>query len=64
MKNLLAQTYAMTGEHDAALQLIEELVHAPADNPLTLHDLRFAPWWKPLWNEPRFQALLRQEQRP
>jgi tetratricopeptide (TPR) repeat protein len=60
----LAEIYSVTGEHKAALDLIDELLKEPAGYPLTLHELRFAPWWKPLWNEPRFQALLRQERRP
>jgi len=62
MRKGLAQTYSRTGEHKAALDLIDELLKRPAGIPMTLHDLRFAPWWKPLWNEPRFQALLQQEQ--
>ena len=62
MRHGLAETYSLTGEHKAALDLIDELLEAPAGIQLTLHDLRYAPWWKPLWNEPRFQALLRREQ--
>src|SRR5205085_3338017 len=59
MKHGLAETYSVTGETQAALDLIEELLHAPTSIPVTRYDLRYAPWWKPLRSEPRFRELMR-----
>ena len=52
----LAETYALVGERDAAIDQIEYLLAIPS--PLTGGWLRVHPYWDPLRDHPRFQALL------
>lgn len=51
-----AEIFAMTGERNKALQLIEHLLTGPGG--LTVPILKIDPVWDPLRNDPRFQALL------
>ncbi|HEX2645033.1 MAG TPA: protein kinase [Thermoanaerobaculia bacterium] len=53
----LARVYTMVGEQEAALDQIEYLLSIPA--PLSRPMLRLDPFWDPLRNSPRFQALVR-----
>ena len=68
VKNL-ALIYAMLGEHEAALRLINELLashyaggveyedlHPPA---ISVPMLQLDPRWKPLWDHPRFVELVK-----
>ena len=52
----LARIYAMVGEHDEAIRLLEDLMSKPTG--LGVGALRLDPAWKPLSDYPRFQALL------
>jgi hypothetical protein len=52
----LARVYAMVGENDEAIRLLEYLMSIPGN--LGIGDLRLDPVWKPMRNLPRFQALL------
>jgi len=52
----LARIYAMVGENDEAIRLLEYLMSVPGY--LGIGALRFDPAWNPLRNRPRFQALL------
>jgi serine/threonine-protein kinase len=52
----LAQVYAMVGETDAALDLLEKNLSFPSGT--SVHMLKLDPVWKPLWNLPRFQKLM------
>jgi TolB-like protein len=52
----LAKIYSRVGQHDNALDLIEELLSIPSD--LSVGLLRLDPVWDPLRDHPRFQALL------
>jgi TolB-like protein/Flp pilus assembly protein TadD len=52
----LAQIYALTGESDEALRLIDHLLGIPSG--LTVPMLKLDPIWDPLRKYPRFQALL------
>jgi len=61
----LALVYALVGEPDQALTLIERLLSTPGpvlwpDSPssITLADLRLRPEWDPLRSNPRFQKIL------
>jgi tetratricopeptide (TPR) repeat protein len=53
----LARIYAMVGENDEAIGRLEYLMSIPGD--LGIGALRLDPAWKPLRDQPRFQALLR-----
>ena len=53
-----AQILAQSGEIDAALVEIEQLLARPA--VLSVHTLRLDPRWDPLREHPRFQRLLEQ----
>jgi hypothetical protein len=46
----------MVGEYDEAIRLLEDLMSMPTG--LGVGALRLDPAWKPLHNNPRFQALL------
>jgi serine/threonine protein kinase/Tfp pilus assembly protein PilF len=52
----LAHIYTVVGEHEAALDQIEHLLSIPS--ALNVGDLRVHPYWDPLRDHPRFQALL------
>ena len=52
----LARIYALVGEPEAAIDQIEYLLAIPS--PLTGGWLRVHPYWDPLRDHPRFQALL------
>ena len=65
MAGNLAATYALIGETDRALLLIERLLATPGpvettDSPenITLADLRLRPEWDALRKDPRFQQIL------
>jgi TolB-like protein len=55
---VLARVYAHFGEHDEAINLLEQML--PAPSYLTVHILEVDPIWDPLRDHPRFQALLEQ----
>jgi len=52
----LAKIYTRVGEHENALDLLDELLSIPCD--LSVGLLRLDPVWDPLRDHPRFQALL------
>jgi TolB-like protein/Flp pilus assembly protein TadD len=52
----LAEIYALTGETDEALRLIDHLLNVP--NGLTVPALKLDPAWDPLRKDPRYQALI------
>jgi TolB-like protein/Flp pilus assembly protein TadD len=52
----LAEIYALTGEADEALRLIDHLLSVP--NGLTVSVLKLDPAWDPLRKDMRFQALI------
>jgi serine/threonine-protein kinase len=53
----LARIYAMVGEEDRALDMLERLMSIPMD--LGAAALKLDPSWKSLRNHPRFQELIR-----
>jgi len=52
----LARVYAMVEEHDAALDVIEQLLSIPS--MLSVSMLRLDPIWDPLREHPRFRELV------
>jgi serine/threonine-protein kinase len=52
----LAEIYVMVGEYDAALEQLEYLLSIPS--VISVPWLRIDPFWDPLRDHPRFQALL------
>jgi len=56
-KRDLALVYVMTGEYDAAIDLLEHVLSVPFDLGSGI-TLRISPAWDPLRDHPRFQALL------
>ena len=52
----LARIYTMTGEPDAAIDLIERLLAMPSWS--SVQELRVDPSWDPLRGHPRFQRLV------
>ncbi len=53
---ILAQIYVLVGEPEAAVDQIEFLLSIPGE--LSVGMLRVHPYWDPLRDNPRFQALL------
>jgi TolB-like protein/Tfp pilus assembly protein PilF len=53
----LAQIYAVVGDRDNALSLLEHLLEIPSS--LSVHMLQLDPIWDSLRNDPRFIELLR-----
>jgi tetratricopeptide (TPR) repeat protein len=54
----MAVVSLLLGDHDAAMEVLEELMGMEYTRPITVHDLRLDPTWDPLRDHPRFQALL------
>jgi serine/threonine-protein kinase len=52
----LAEVYTMMDDHDRAIELLDQLLSIPS--LLSYHDLRLNPFWDPLREDPRFQALI------
>jgi TolB-like protein/Tfp pilus assembly protein PilF len=52
----LARVYTMVGEYEEAIRLLEDLTSKPPG--LGIGTLRLDPAWKPLRDNPRFQALI------
>lgn len=61
MKINLAQIYAMVGEYDTALSIIEYLLINPSG--LSVKLLQLDPVWKPLSNNPKFKSMLKRYSR-
>jgi len=53
-----AAIYAMFDQSDQAIDLLDELLAMPYDYSITVPLLRLEPKWKPLRDNPRFEALL------
>jgi serine/threonine-protein kinase len=58
----LAITYAWAGEKDLALKELEQAVRVPG--PISYGQLRLHPWWDPLHDDPRFDKLVAESQKP
>ena len=55
----VAQAYAMLGDRERALALLERLMVEPSANALTPAYLRMDPAWDAIRDDPRFQKLAR-----
>jgi TolB-like protein/Flp pilus assembly protein TadD len=58
----LAITYAWAGEKELALEQLKEVVRIPG--PISYGQLRLHPWWDPLRDDPRFEKLVEESQKP
>lgn len=56
---ILAEVYALIGEHEKAIATLDSLLSIPSY--LSVPILRLDPFWDPLRDRPRFQALLLDE---
>lgn len=52
----LAKIYAMVGEHEKAIDILERLLSIPCEVSVPL--LKIEPWWQSLHNNERFQKLV------
>jgi serine/threonine-protein kinase len=52
----LARIYVMVGDHEAALDQLEQLLSIPSEFSANL--LRVDPFWDPLRSDPRFELML------
>ena len=57
----LILTYVMLGDHERAIDALEEQIDPPSF--INEHVLRLEPRLRPLYNEPRFQALLNRQRK-
>ena len=55
-KSKLAKIYVQVGRHEAAIDLLEQLLTEPSWLSVPL--VRIDPLWNPLRGNPRFEALL------
>lgn len=56
---VMAIVHSQTGDDDAAIDLLEELLETPGS--VTTNLLKLDPFFVPLRDNPRFQALLERE---
>jgi TolB-like protein/class 3 adenylate cyclase len=54
----MARIYAMLGDADHAIPILERLVKFPAPTEIVPWHLRLDPTWDPIRNDPRFQELV------
>jgi TolB-like protein/Tfp pilus assembly protein PilF/predicted Ser/Thr protein kinase len=54
----LARIYAITGDHEKAIDTLEYLLSIPAGYYISLRSIRKDPAWNPLREEPRFKKLV------
>jgi hypothetical protein len=47
--------------HDAAIDILEQLLTTTYVGHMTRHNLRIGPWWDPLREHVRFKALLQEQ---
>ena len=59
---MLAQVYACTGEHDAALKELAEVVKLPRGP--SAGELRLDPAWNDIRADPRFEAIVQESSQP
>jgi TolB-like protein/Flp pilus assembly protein TadD len=52
----VAEIYAILGDNDHAIQLLDGLMNRPSE--VTVNTLKLNPAWDPLRKDPRFQALI------
>ena len=52
----VAEIYAILGENDRAIELLDGLMNRPSD--MTVSGLKLNPAWDPLRKDPHFQALI------
>ena len=52
----MARIYAITGEYEKAIDLLQHSLQTPAG--LTMHEIRLDPTWDVLHDNPRFKALM------
>ena len=57
MTQTLAEVYALVGEQEKAIDLLDGLLSRPS--PVTVATLKFIPIWDPLRDNPRFIELLK-----
>jgi hypothetical protein len=53
---VMTDIYILSGEYDRAIDELEYLLSI--ESPFTAHTLRLEPFFDPLRNHPRFQALI------
>jgi TolB-like protein/Tfp pilus assembly protein PilF len=58
----LAITYAWAGQKELAIKQLEEVVRIPG--PISYGQLHLHPWWDPLRDDPRFDKLVAESQKP
>jgi tetratricopeptide (TPR) repeat protein len=58
----LAITYAWAGQKDLAIKQLEEVLQLPG--PISYGQLRLHPWWDPLHDDPRFERIMEEAQKP
>ena len=58
----LAVIHVWIGEKDVALKQLEDLLRIPS--PISYGQLRLFPWWDPLRDDPRFEKLVADSQKP
>jgi tetratricopeptide (TPR) repeat protein len=60
----LAEVYVVTGRLDDAYELIDRLLGMNYAQPLTVHNLRLEPRWRPLHDHPQYPELLKKYAAP
>jgi ATP/maltotriose-dependent transcriptional regulator MalT len=57
-QEVIARSYAILGDAERAVPLLERLLKTPYSFSITLAKLRLDPVWDPIRHDPRFQKLI------
>jgi TolB-like protein len=58
LEEIMAHIYALLGDADHAIPMLERLLQTPYSFPITPAQLRIDPAWDQIRNDPRFQELV------
>jgi len=57
-EEFLASVYAVFGDSEAAVEILDRLLTTPYNQAITVERLRLDPLLDPIRDHPRFQAML------
>jgi hypothetical protein len=64
IEEIIAANYALLGDADHAIPILKRLLQIPYFGAITPAGLRLEPDWDQIRNDPRFEKILEEAQKP